>query len=228
MLKQLIKKAKTESRTLLTEIESKSILREAGINVVETRLAATRDEAISISRELHFPIVMKVASPDIAHKADVGGVKLNLRTALQVGKAWDEIMASVNAKQPTARIQGVTVQKMAKTGVEVIIGMSRDPQFGPVIMFGLGGVWVELIKDVSLRIAPLTPRDAREMITEIKGYPLLTGYRGAAPVDLKALEDFILKVSDFAEKNAEVKELDLNPVFAYPDGALAVDARVII
>lgn len=228
MMKQLVDTARAESRTLLTEIESKSLLRAAGINVVETRLATSREEALAISRQLHFPVVMKIASPDIVHKNDVGGVKLGIRTALQAGKAYDEIMASVKARQPAARIQGVTVQKMARPGVEVIIGMSTDPQFGPVIMFGLGGVWVELIKDVSLRIAPLTARDAREMISEIKGYPLLTGYRGQPPVDLGSLEDCLLKISAFAEKNPEVRELDLNPVFAYPDGALAVDARVIL
>ncbi len=215
-------------RSLQGKGVGRALLRDAGINVVETRLAASREEALAISRQLHFPVVMKIASPDIVHKNDVGGVKLGIRTALQAGKAYDEIMASVNVRQPAARIQGVTVQKMARPGVEVIIGMSTDPQFGPVIMFGLGGVWVELSKDVSVRIAPLTARDAREMISEIKGYPLLTGYRGQPPVDLAALEDFLLKVSEFAEKNPEVKELDLNPVIAYPDGALAVDARVIL
>ena len=129
---------------------------------------------------------------------------------------------------PEARIQGVSVQKMARPGVEVIIGMSKDDQFGPVLMFGLGGILVEVLKDVSFRIVPLAKRDAAEMVREIKGYPLLEGYRGQEAVDISYLEELLLKVSDFVEQNPEVKELDLNPIFAYSDGAVAVDARVIL
>ena len=127
-----------------------------------------------------------------------------------------------------AEIHGVSVQKMARPGVEVIIGMSKDAQFGPVLMFGLGGILVEILKDVSFRIVPLAKRDAREMIREIKGYPLLEGYRGQEPVDVSKLEELILKVSDFVEQNPGVDELDLNPIFAYSDGAVAVDARIIL
>jgi len=227
-VQQIVETAKREGRNLLTEIEAKDLLRQAGVSVVDTRLATSRDDAVAISRELHFPVVLKIASPDVVHKTDAGGVKLNLRTAAQVGKAYDEIMQSVKAKYPQARIDGVSVQKMARPGVEVIIGMSKDPQFGPVIMFGLGGVWVEILKDVAFRIVPLERRDAREMINEIKGLPLLQGYRGQEAVDLANLEDLILKVSSFVEQHPEVKELDLNPVFAYKDGAVAVDARVVL
>ncbi len=225
---EIIDRARNESRQLLTEVESKELLRQAGINTIETRLAETRKEAISISKEIGFPVVLKIASPDIVHKNDVGGVKLGLRTASQVGKAYGEILESVKQKSPGAKIHGVSVQKMARPGVEVILGMSRDAQFGPVIMFGLGGIWVELLKDVSFRIVPLARRDAAEMIREIKGLPLLTGYRGSEAVDLSKLEEFILKVSEFAESHPEIKELDLNPVFAYADGAVAADARVIL
>ena len=225
---QITDKARTESRTLLTEVESKEFLKQAGISITDTRLATSREEAISISKQLGFPVVLKIASPDIVHKNDSGGVKLGLKTEKQVGKAYDEILKSISKTSPQASAQGVSVQKMARPGVEVIIGMSKDAQFGPVLMFGLGGIWVEVLKDVSFRIAPLTRRDAAEMIKEIKGYPLLTGYRGQEPVDLSKLEDFILKVSAFVEKNPEIKELDLNPVFAYSDGAVAVDARVIL
>ncbi|MDO8688015.1 MAG: acetate--CoA ligase family protein, partial [Dehalococcoidales bacterium] len=146
----------------------------------------------------------------------------------QVAKAYDDILGAIKQAYPAARLQGVSVQKMARPGVEVIIGMSKDPQFGPVLMFGLGGILVEILKDVSFRIVPLTPRDAREMIREIKGYPLLEGYRGQPPVDILNLEKLILKVSNFVEQHPEVKELDLNPIFAYSDGAVAVDARVIL
>jgi acetate---CoA ligase (ADP-forming) subunit beta len=225
---RVVDAARKEGRYLLTEIEAKQLLKQAGLNVVETKLARSEDEAIAISRDLGFPVVLKVASADVVHKTDAGGVKLNLKTSAQVAKAYEDIMKSVKDKYPEARVQGVSVQKMAKPGVEVIIGMSKDPQFGPVIMFGLGGVWVEVLKDVSFRIVPLEPRDAREMIQEIKGKALLEGYRGQDPVDISNLEKMILKVSSFVNQHAEIKELDLNPVFAYKDGAVAVDARIVL
>jgi len=225
---QIIERARREGRTLLTEIEAKDWLKRAGISVVETRLAASKKEAMSLSRELGLPVVLKIASPDVVHKSDAGGVKLGLKTLNQVGEAYSDIMRSIKGKYPEAKIHGVSVQKMARPGVEVIIGMSKDAQFGPVIMFGLGGILVEILKDVSFRIVPLTRRDAREMIREIKGYPLLEGYRGQEPVDVANLEDLILKVSSFVEKNPQVKELDLNPIFAYRDSAVAVDARVVL
>ena len=226
--RQIIDKARSEGRSLLTEIESKELLKQAGIGVIDTKLATSREEAISISRRLGFPVVLKIASPDIVHKSDAGGVKLGLQTSKQVGKAYDDILRTISPEYPQAMIQGVSVQKMAHPGVEVIIGMSRDAQFGPVLMFGLGGTLVEIMKDVSFRIVPLTRRDAGEMIREIKGYPLLAGYRGQEAVDVSNLEELLLKVSDFVEQNPEVKELDLNPIFAYSDGAVAVDARVVL
>ena len=143
-------------------------------------------------------------------------------------QAYDEILASVTQKCPTAVIQGMTVQKAAQPGVEVIIGMFKDAQFGPVLMFGLGGVWVEILKDVSFRIVPLRKKDAASMIREIKGYPLLEGRRGREAVDLSLLEGALLKLSAFVEKYPEIKELDLNPIFAYPNGYVAVDARIIL
>ncbi len=224
----VIDKARSEGRTVLTEIEAKELLKQAGVSVVDTKLATSKEEAISISRQFGFPVVLKIASPDVVHKSDAGGVKLGLRTSKQVGKAYDDILGAIRQKYPEAKTQGVSVQKMARPGVEVIIGMSKDAQFGPVLMFGLGGILVEVLKDVSFRIVPLTKRDAREMIKEIKGYPLLEGYRGQEPVDVNNLEELILKVSNFVEQHPEVKELDLNPIFAYKDGAVAVDARVIL
>jgi len=225
---KIIMKARAEGRTLLTEIEAKELLKGAGINVVETKLATSKEQAVAISQKLGFPVALKIASTDVIHKSDAGGVKLGLKTAAQVGKAYDDIMKSIKKSFPDAKIEGVSVQKMAKPGVEVIIGMSKDAQFGPVLMFGLGGIFVEILKDVSFRIVPLMKRDAKEMIREIKGFPLLQGYRGSEPVDLENLENILLKVSEFVEKTPEVKELDLNPIFAYKDGAVAVDARVIL
>jgi acyl-CoA synthetase (NDP forming) len=155
-------------------------------------------------------------------------VKLGLTTEAQVGQAYDEIMKSIKKAFPDAKIEGVSVQPMAKKGVEVIIGMFKDAQFGPVLMFGLGGVLVEILEDVSFRIVPLEARDASEMIRDIKGFPLLQGYRGSDPIDIANLERMLLKVSAFVENTPAVKELDLNPMFAYKDGAIAVDARVIL
>ena len=213
---------------LLTEVESKELLIQWGIPVIETRLARSKKEAILLSKEMGFPVVMKINSPDIVHKSDAGGVKLALANATQVGKAYTEMMSSIKEKYPRAQIQGVSVQKMAPPGVEVIVGMSKDAQFGPVLMFGLGGVLVEVLKDVSFRIIPLTRRDASEMVREIKGYPILQGYRGMEPADIGALEELIIEVSEFVEQNPQIKELDLNPIFAYKDKAVAVDARIIL
>ena len=217
-----------KSQNLLTEVESKELLKKAGIPVVEAKLARSKKEAISLSREMGFPVVLKISSPDVVHKSDSGGVKLGLANAAQVGKAYSEIVSSIKKAYPEAQIEGVSVQSMAPSGVEVIVGMSKDPQFGPVLMFGLGGILVEVLKDVSFRIVPVAERDAREMIREIKGYPVLQGYRGQKPASIPALEQLILKVSQFVEKNPQIKELDLNPIFAYPDKAVAVDARIIL
>ena len=217
-----------ETQNLLTEVESKELLRRAEIPVIEAKLARTKKEAISLSREMGFPVVLKISSPDVVHKSDSGGVKLGLTNASQVGKAYSQVMSSIKQAYPEARIDGVSVQTMAPPGVEVIVGMSKDAQFGPVLMFGLGGILVEVLKDVSFRIVPVTERDAREMIKEIKGYPVLQGYRGQKPASIPALEQLIVKVSQFVEKNPQIKELDLNPIFAYPDKAVAVDARIIL
>ena len=226
--KNIIEKAKKQGRTLLTEIESKQLLKEAGINIIETKLATSMKEAIALSKEIGFPVVLKISSPDVIHKSDTGGVKIGLKNATQVSNAYKEIMASVKQRQPAATIDGVSVQPMAKLGVEVIIGMSKDAQFGPVLMFGLGGIFVEILKDVSFRIVPLTRRDASQMIRDIKGYPVLEGYREQEPANIPLLEEMLLKVSYFADQNPEVKELDLNPIFVYKDNAIAVDARVVL
>lgn len=225
---EILEKARKEKRTLLTEIESKELIKTAKIPVVETKLAKSKKEAMELAKKMGFPVVVKIVSPDVVHKSDAGGVKLGIQNATQVGKAYSDIMANVKKHYPKAKIVGVSVQKMARQGVEVIIGMTKDAQFGPVIMFGLGGILVEVLKDVSFRIVPMTRRDAAEMITEIKGFPILKGYRGQEPANIPLLEELIVKVSDFVDKNPEIKELDLNPVFAYKDAVMAVDARIIL
>lgn len=224
----IIKKARQEGRTILSEVEAKQLLAKAGIPVVEARLAATRQEAVTLAKELGYPVALKVVSPQITHKTDVGGVKLGLGTAKEVRAAFKEILEAARRADPDATIDGVSVQQMAEPGIEVIVGMTTDAQFGPVLMFGLGGVLVEVLKDVAFRVVPITPRDAKQMVRDIQAFPLLQGYRGQEPADVKALERLLLKLSKFIEKQPDIAELDLNPVFAYPKGAVAVDARVVL
>lgn len=228
MASAIIDAARKEGRTLLTEIEAKQVLEDAGVPVSPARLATTKDAAAKMADELGYPIVLKIVSPQITHKSDVGGVALNLGSSAEVAAAFDTIVASAKKAVPDATIDGVAVQRMEKQGIEVIIGMTTDPQFGPVLMFGLGGVMVEILKDVAFRVVPINERDARQMINEIKGKPLLDGYRGSDAADIGKLQELLLKVSSFIETHPEVAELDLNPVFAYKDGAKAVDARIVL
>jgi acyl-CoA synthetase (NDP forming) len=225
---EIIALARQEKRTQLTEVESKEIVREAGLPVIRTALARSQRQAVSLARQIGFPVVLKVASPDIVHKSDVGGVKMGLASAARVERAYREILAGVRAGQPGARVHGVSVQAMARPGVEVIMGMTKDAQFGPVLMFGLGGILVELLKDISFRIVPLTRRDAADMVREVKGYPLLEGFRGREGADVTVLEDMLVKLSGFIEKTPEIREMDLNPVIGYKDGAVVVDARIVL
>jgi acyl-CoA synthetase (NDP forming) len=204
------------------------LMAEAGLPTPPFALAETPQAAGKIARDLGFPVVVKISSPDIVHKSDVGGVRLSLSSPEEVEKAGNELLAAVRHAVPEARVDGLLVYGMAPRGVEVIVGMNRDPQFGPILLFGLGGVLVELFRDVSLRHLPLSRDDARSMIREIRGYPVLGGYRGQQAVDEGALLDCILKVAEIAERHPEIQELDLNPVLAYPDGIAVVDARVIV
>ena len=225
---QIIVDAIRQGRTTLTEIESKQVFGEIGIKVVETKLATSRKQAAAIGAGIGFPVVLKIASPDIIHKSDAGGVKVGLKNKTEVARAYGEIIAAARRKFSGAKIEGVAVQAQARPGIELIIGMFKDAQFGPVIMFGLGGIFVEVLKDVSFRIVPIERRDAAEMIKEIKGYALLEGYRGQEPANLPSLENILMKISALAEKTPEIKEIDINPVFAYKDSAVAADARIVL
>jgi acyl-CoA synthetase (NDP forming) len=226
--KEILARARQENRTVLTEIEAKQILMQSGINCTDTRLAATKEAAVELSNEFGYPVVLKVSSVDITHKSDAGGVKVNLKNKAEVENAFDEIIRSCKTAVPAAKIEGVSVQPMGKPGVEVIIGVIKDPSFGPTIMFGLGGVFVEVLKDVAFRIIPIEESDAFDMINEIKGKKLLEGYRGQEPVDIACLQKMLLKLSDFVNETPEIQEIDMNPVFAYKDGAVVVDARIIL
>lgn len=227
----IIEQARAAGRTLLSEVEAKAMLARHGVPVTDTRLAASVDDAVAIADQLGYPVALKVVADDITHKTDVGGVELGIADADQLRAAaqriHDAVAAAASGATPSA-VAGLSVQPMAAPGTEVILGITQDQQFGPVLMFGLGGVFVEVLKDVAFRVVPLEPRDAAEMIREIQGFAVLEGFRGAEPADLSAIEAMLLQLSDFAQAHPDVAELDLNPVFARPDGAIAVDARIVL
>lgn len=212
-----------EGRTYLMEHESKRILTDAGLETTGAHLASSADDAVRIANNLGYPVVLKVLSKDVIHKSDAGGVRLNLQDADAVRSAYHEIEKIFRERG----MIGVSVQRMAMPGIEVIVGVTRDPTFGPVIMFGLGGVFVEVLRDVSFRSIPLSEEDAESMIREIRGYPLLRGYRGISG-DIDAIKSMLLRVSDLVEKHSIIKEMDLNPVFVYPRGYTVADARIIL
>jgi acetyltransferase len=211
----------------LTPYQALTLIAEEGLPCTGFGQADSPDSAVKIAREQGFPVAVKISSPDILHKSDVGGVRLNIDSPEAVEKAYEDIMSSIRSTEPQVQVGDVLVSKMAPPGLEVIVGMNRDPQFGPVILFGLGGIMVEIFQDVSLRLLPLTKDEALSMIQEIKGYGLIAGYRGQPPVDENALADCLLAVARMAENNPELIEIDLNPVIAYPDGILVVDGRII-
>ncbi len=225
----VLDKVKAEGRTLLDETEGKEILRAYGVYVPPEGDVRTADEAISLARSIGHPVVMKISSPDIAHKTDVGGIAVDLRSDEDVRKAYEQMIARVRTRMPSAHIDGVTIEKMV-FGREVIVGMVRDPQFGPVITFGLGGIFVEIMKDVTQKIAPLTDHDVGTMIRSIKAYPILTGARGRRPADISALKNIIFSVAQIAIDLPEISEFEINPVILGDEGqgASAVDALATI
>lgn len=225
---RIINQAISEGKHALLETEAKTICSEYGIPVNKFSLAKTEKEAVEQAEKIGYPIVMKIVSQDIIHKSDAGGVLVNLKSADDVEAGFKKILSNAKKYNPDAKIEGILVQEMAPQGIEVIVGAIKDPQFGQTVMFGLGGIFVELLKDVNFRVAPLTEEDAKDMITKLKAYPLLNGYRGAAPADLDALTTILCNTSRLVMAHPEIKELDLNPIMAYPKGATTVDARIIL
>ncbi len=225
---KILSQASIEKRKMLLEPEAKEICREYGIPVTKFELARTEAEAVKHAKKMGFPVVLKIVSPDIVHKSDVGGVMVNLSKGEDVRKGYRQILANVKKHEPKARVTGILVQEMAPSSTEVIVGSMKDPQFGPTIMFGLGGIFVEVLRDVTFRIAPLTEEEAREMITEVKAYPLLKGYRNTPPSDISAIVRILLNLSRLAIEHQEIKEVDLNPIMVYEKGAKTVDARIIL
>ena len=225
---QIIKKALSEGRKNLLETEAKTICLEYGIPVTKFKLAISSEQAADFSAEIGYPVVLKIVSPNIIHKFDVGGVLVNLKDEDEVRKGYKQILTNVRKHNAKAEIVGVLVQEMAPDSTEVIVGSIKDPQFGPALMFGLGGVFVEVLKDVTFRIAPVTEEEACEMITEVKAYPLLKGYRNTPPADIKSIVKILLSTSRLITDHEEIKELDLNPILVYEKGAKTVDARIIL
>ncbi len=228
VVSEMIQQLKTEKRRELTELEAKSILEEYDIPVVRTELATSQDETVTLAQSMGYPIVLKIASPHILHKVDAGGVKTFLENAEDITNAFEEIIENAKQYDPHAKILGVTVQHQVPRGVEVIVGGLKDPVFGPCVMFGMGGTWVEVMNDVSFRLAPTDPDSAQKMVTEIKAYPLLTRYRGSEGVDIEGIADIIVKVSKLMAENDQICEIDVNPIFARVDSVIAVDARIVL
>jgi len=225
----IIGQALKEGRKHLLEPEAKAVCAEYGIPVPRGRVARTADEAVQVAEEIGYPVVLKIVSPDVLHKSDVGGVLLNVLDADGVREGFKRILDVVRSHVPKARVVGVLVEEMAPKGVaEVIVGAIKDPQFGQTLMFGLGGVFVEILKDVTFRIAPIDERDAYEMIREIKAYPILKGYRGQPPADEKAIAGILVSASKLVMDFPQIKEMDLNPIIVYERGAKTVDARIIL
>jgi len=201
---------------------------EYAIPVTTFKLAKSEEEAIEFAGQIGFPVVLKIVSPNIVHKSDAGGVLVNLKSAVEVRNAYGKILENAKKYDDAAKIVGVLVQEMAPQSTEVIVGAIKDPQFGQTLMFGLGGIFVELLNDVTFRVAPITREDAQEMVTKVKAYPLLKGYRNTPPADIDTIINVLLNTSKLVMDYPEIKELDLNPIMAYEKSARTVDARIIL
>jgi acetyltransferase len=224
----IIDRARAAGADYLDRADVLAVLDAYGIATLRSERAASADEAADAARTLSMPVVLKVDSPDIVHKTDVGGVALDLRSEDEVRTAYDAMMARVRGQAPAAHVDGAVVEQYVKGGRETIIGMSQDPAFGPILMFGLGGIYVEALKDVAFRVQPVSDIDAREMVRSIRGVRLLEGMRGEPPVDIAAIEDAIRRVSQLVGDHPSIHEMDINPFVALEQGGVAVDARIRI
>jgi acetyltransferase len=228
LIKRALQKVSREKRVTLTEGETKEILKTVGFCLPESQIVQTAEEAARVASQIGYPVVLKIASPDILHKSDIGGVRVDLRSEDEVRDAFEAMLVRVKRFFPEAELQGVNVQRYILKGKEVIIGMSRDAQFGPLIMFGLGGVYVEVLKDISFRVAPLSLEDAREMVEEISAYPLLVGIRGEKRVNIEEIVTSLFRVSQLGLTFPEILELDINPLKVSEEGGVVLDARAVI
>ena len=219
---------RSAGRVDLGMLDLSPVLASCGIPAAAVREAATAEDAASAARSLGFPVALKVWSPDISHKTEVGGVRLGLGSAVEVADATTEMLLRVKAARPRAVIAGVLIQRMAEPGKELLLGLVRDAQFGPMVMVGFGGIYVEVLKDTALRLAPLAPSDAEEMLGELRMAPLLHGVRGEAPVDIGALSEAICRVAQLGAALPDLVELEVNPLVVGPGGVIAVDARAVL
>lgn len=224
----VIDRALSEGRTVLLEPEAKELCTQYGIPVPRSRLAKSLEEAVKAAQEIGFPVVIKIVSEDILHKSDAGCVIVGVGDVRELEAAHERVVNNALKFNPRASIRGVLVEEMIPKGVEVAVGGLRDPEFGPAVMFGLGGIFIEVMRDVSFRVAPVSEEEAEEMIREIRGFKVLQGYRGSEAADLKALVKIIVGASRMMVENEEISQLDLNPIIASKHGAKAVDARVIL
>ena len=230
-VKELFERVLAEGRVSIGDAEARAVLQAYGLHIPRSEVAATPEEAIEIASQIGFPVVLKIASPDILHKTDVGGVKVGLRDAEEVRDAFELMVYRAQRYLPEARLWGCLVQEMVPgTGAEVLVGMNRDPQFGPLVTFGLGGIYVETLKDVAFRVAPFSAAEAGQMLGEIRSHALLDGVRGKPALDKSAIIDAILRIAQLVQDFPSIAELDINPLMVYPhgQGAIALDMRLVL
>lgn len=225
---EIFETASKEGRNFLFEHEAKNLCGSYGMPITAITVATSEEEAVKAAKKIGYPIVLKIVSPQVLHKSDAGGVLINIKDEKGLREGYNTILKNVKKHVPDAEITGILVQEMAPTGTEVIVGSTNDPTFGPTIMFGLGGIFVEILKDVSFRLAPITRTDAEEMVKEIKAYKILEGARGMPRADQETIVGILLATSNMLMECPEIKELDMNPVLVYEKGARIVDARVIL
>ncbi len=227
VITNLFNRVKAQRRNVLTEVEAKQVLSAYGIPVTKGILVNKKGDLIKASQKIGFPLVMKVVSPDIVHKTEAHAVAVGLKTEAEVLQAFETLQKNARSYKKGARIHGVLIQEMA-SGKEVIIGGIKDIQFGPTVMFGVGGILVEVMKDVTFRVAPISKFDAQEMLHEVKGYKILQQFRGQKSVNENSIINMLLKVSQLMYDNPQIKELDINPLFVNEKEAKAADARIIL
>lgn len=226
--KRIVAEAKEQQRTALLEPEAKMICRAYGLPLPKFEVATSKRQAVGFAKKLKYPVALKIVSADILHKTEAGGILLNLNSTVEVEEAYERVILNAKEFKKNARIAGVLVQHMAPAGLEVIVGGLRDSQFGAVVMFGLGGIFTEVLEDVAFGITPISHRDAREMMRNIRGRAVLTGFRGQPAVDESAIARIICGVSRMMDENIWIGQLDLNPVMAYEQGCSIVDARIVL
>lgn len=226
-INNIFKQLETQNRSVLTYEESRKVLSYIGVPFNEMETVKELDECKEIAEKIGYPLVLKIISEDVIHKSDAGGVKIGIKDEQELEKSYFEILGNVRKFYPKAKIEGLSIEELVK-GVELLIGVNTDKQFGKMIALGIGGIFVEVYKDISFRLIPVTSDDVKEMINEIKGKKLFSGFRGLPKVNESELIDLILKISNFIEKFPIVQELDLNPVVATETGLEVVDARIIL